>query len=64
MNEMVADIEKFLFIGFIFDQHHIPIDHPKFEMTAEKWSYLITMTTRMLFPVLLYLIHFHKKYIP
>ena len=26
---------------------HIPIDHQEFEMTAKKWNYLITMTTRI-----------------
>ena len=24
---------------------HIPTDHPEFEMTTEKWNYLITITT-------------------
>ena len=25
----------------------IPNDHPQFEMTAEKWNYLIAMTARI-----------------
>ena len=26
---------------------HLPIDCPEFEMTAEKWNYLITVTARI-----------------